>query len=104
MDLTQLDKFMKQVNEICVCATLGCKGKLTPIQVKSMGQGGAVFIKYVCNGCGSQTVLFKTSAKYELGDSNEVSIAAQVAFIDAGCTHATYYKILKHALGMVAVQ
>ena len=103
MDLTQLDKFMKQVNEMRVCATLGCKGKLTPVRVKSVGQGGAVSISYVCNGCGSRTALLETSAKYELGDSNDVSIAAQVAFIIAGCTHATYYKILKQALGMEAV-
>ena len=104
MDLTQLDKFIKQVNEVCVCATPGCKGKLTPIRVKSMGQDGAVSINYVCSDCGSQMALFEPSAKNELGDSNKVSIAAQVAFLVAGCTHATYYKILKHALGMEAVQ
>ena len=28
----------------------------------------------------------------------------QVAFIVAGCTHTTYYKTLKHALGVDAVQ
>ena len=104
MDLTQLDKFMELVNEMRVCATFGCKGKLTPIRVKSVGQGSAVSISYICNGCGSRTALLETSARYELGGSNKVSIAAQVAFIIAGCTHATYYKVLKHALGMEAVQ
>ena len=103
MDFTQLDKFMKQVNEMRVCATPGCNGNLTPINVKSIGLGGAVSISYVCNGCGSRTAFFETSSKYELGGINEVSIAAQVAFIIAGCTHATYYKTLKHALGIEAV-
>ena len=32
MDLTQLDKFVKQLNEIRMCATQGCKGELTPIK------------------------------------------------------------------------
>ena len=31
MDLTQLDEFIKQLNEIQMCATQGCKGELTPI-------------------------------------------------------------------------
>ena len=71
MDLTQYEASKWSV-------PIGCKGKLTPIRVKSVGQGGAVSISYVCNGCGSRTALLETSAKYELGDSNEVSIAAQV--------------------------
>ena len=45
----------------------------------SVGQGGAVSIGYICNGCCSQTALLETSAKNELVGSNEVSIAAQVA-------------------------
>ena len=40
MDLTQLDKFIKQLNSMRMCATEGCKGELT------------VSIKYKCNGCG----------------------------------------------------
>ena len=40
---------------------------------------------------------------YELGDATEISVAIQVAFIIAGCTHMTYYKVLKHALGIEAV-
>ena len=31
-------------------------------------------------------------------------MSVQVAFIVAGCTHTTYYKTLKHALGIDAVQ
>ena len=46
MDLNQLDKFIKQVNQIRCCATPGCKGALSPINVKSEGLGGAVSITY----------------------------------------------------------
>ena len=70
--------------------------------MKSLGLGGAISITYACNGCASQWALFKTS-KYELGCATEISIAVQVAFIIAGCTHVTYYKVLKHALGIEGV-
>jgi DNA-directed RNA polymerase alpha subunit len=41
MDLKQLDKFIRQVNQIRCCGTPGCKGALCPIHVKSVGLGGA---------------------------------------------------------------
>ena len=104
VDLTQLDKFMKQLNQMRNCATPGCKGELTPVHVKSAGLGGAVSIGYTCNGCVSQTALLETSAKYELTSTSEISTAVQVAFIVAGCTYTTYYKTLKHALGIDAVE
>ena len=44
------------------------------------------------------------SSKYKLGSTNKISIAVQVVFIISGCTHITYYKILKHVLGIDAVQ
>ena len=103
MDLKQLNKFIKQVNQIHCCATPGCKGALCPIHVKSLRLGGALSITYACNGCASQWALFETSSKYELGCATEVGIAAQVAFIIAGCTHVTYYKVLKHGLGIEGV-
>ena len=43
------------------------------------------------------------SSKYELGSATEISDAIQVAFIIASCTNTTYYKVLKHALGIEAV-
>ena len=103
MNLNQLDKFIKQLNQIRCCTTPGCKGALRPVYVRSVGLGGAVSISYACNGCASQWALFETSSKYELGGATEVSIATQVAFIIAGCTQVTYYKTLKHALGIEAV-
>ena len=150
MDLTQLDKFMKKVNVARVCATPGCRGELTPVRVRSAELGGAVSIRYICNGCTQQVAVFETSSKYRLTtthvkpsgasdeltgasdeltgasdeptgtsdepsgkqlsnaserliSASEISCAVQVAFIAAGCTHMTYCKVLKHALGIDVV-
>ena len=40
---------------------------------------------------------------YELDGAAEISITTQVVIVIAGCTHVTYYKTLKHALGIEAV-
>ena len=50
MDLNQLDKFIKQVNQIRCCATPGCKGALSPINMKSIGLGGAVLLHMLVTG------------------------------------------------------
>ena len=72
MDLKQLGEFIKQVNQICCCTTPGCKGALSPVDVRSVGLGGALSISYACNGCASQWALFKTSSKYKLSDATEL--------------------------------
>ena len=54
MDLTQLDKFMKQLNTVRVCATPGCKGNLVPVYFKRARLGGAITIAYNCDGCTGQ--------------------------------------------------
>ena len=71
--------------------------------MKGVGLAGAVSITYACNGCASQWAFFEISSRYKLGTTTEIGIAAQVAFIIAGCTHKTYYKVLKHVLGIEAV-
>ena len=38
-----------------------------------------------------------------LAGSNTIIVSLQVAFIIAGCTHATYYKMLSQSLGIEAV-
>ena len=103
MNLSQLDKFMEQVNSIRSCITPQCSGILIPVHVRSTGLGGAISVSYTCSGCASHSALFETSSKYELTNTSEISVAVQVAFIVAGCTHATYWKTLKHALGIDAV-
>ena len=90
MDLTQLDEFIKQLNSMRMCATQGCTGELTPVKVSTFGLGGAVSIKYNCNGCGKHEAHFETSSKNELYNTSDISMSVQVAFIVAGCTHTTY--------------
>ena len=68
MDLKQVNKFIKQVNQIRCCATPGCKGTLCRIHVTILGLGGALSITYACNGCVSQWALFE----YELGCATEI--------------------------------
>ena len=87
----------------CCCCTPGCKGALIPVYVKSIGLGGAVSISCTCNSCGNRGAIFDTSLMYELGSAPKISVAIQVAFIIAGCTHTTSYKVLKHALRIEAV-
>ena len=91
------------VNEIWGCKTPNCKGKLIPVEVKSLGLGGALDIKYVCDGCQLRGETFTTCAMFKLINHSEISLCIQVAFIVAGCTHATYYKTLQHSLGIAAV-
>ena len=64
---------------------------------------GRVVLLPSVTSCISQTAVLEMSSRYELGNGNEVSTAIQIAFIIAGCTHMTYYKTLKHALGIDAV-
>ena len=40
---------------------------------------------------------------YELDGATKISITTQVVIVIAGCTHVTYYKTLKHTLGIEAV-
>ena len=101
VELHQVEKFVQQLNSIRCCSTLGCKGVLFPETVKLNSLGGAVSICYSCNGCTVQRALFESCLRDN--DSNKVSMSVQVAFIIAGCTHATYYKALKQALGIEAV-
>lgn len=73
-----------------------CEASIT--QVKSTGLEGAVSIFFTCNCCFLQHAHFESSVQYE--SMSEVSVAVQVAFMVAGCTHAYYYRALKQALGI----
>ena len=45
-----------------MCATQGCMGELVLVKVSTFGLGGAVSIKYNCNGCGKHKAHFQTSS------------------------------------------
>ena len=89
--MTQLEIF---INAIRGCKPHGCEGELVNFHVRSNGLGGALVVTFACNGCG-KCVLFQTSAMYEGMNTSEIGIALQVAFIVAGCTHSTYFKVMK---------
>ena len=74
-----------------------------PSTVKSIELGGAVSIFFTCNGCFLHHAHFESSVRYEGTCTSEASVAVQVAFMVAGCTHANYYRALKQALGMDTV-
>ena len=58
-------------------------------------------MSYGCDGCASKWAVLGSSMGRQT--STEISVAIQVAFIVAGCTHATYCKVLQHELGVQAV-
>ena len=105
IELSHLDSFVSTVNQIRTCTTSGCKGNLAPVAVKCRGLGGAVTVRYSCDGCGLKGATFEAHSKCEtmLASSNTISVSLQVAFIIAGCTHTTYYKALSHSLGIDTV-
>lgn len=101
VELKQLDSFVQQLNACRRCATPGCSGDLVPSSVKLSGLGGAVSITFTCAGCLMHHIPFESSLKCD--GTTKIGVAVQVAFIVAGCTHATYYKALRYALGIDAV-
>ena len=105
IELSKLGNFINTVNEIRSSTTPGCKGNLAPVVVKCCGLGGAIAVRYSCDGCNLKGATLETHSKCEtvLAGSNTISVSLQVAFIIAGCTHATYCKILGHSLGIDAV-
>ena len=105
MELSKLGNFINTVNEIRSCTTPGRKGNLAPVTVNCRGLGGAIAVRYSCDGCNLKGATLETHSKCEtvLAGSNTISVSLQVAFIIAGCTHATYCKALGHSLGIDAV-
>ena len=105
IELSHLGSFVSTVNQIRTCTTSGCKGNLAPIAVKCRHLGGAVTVRYSCDGCGLKGATFEAYSKCEtvLAGSNTISVSLQVTFIIAGCTHATYCKTLGHSLGIDVV-
>ena len=79
---------------------VGMQGKFSSRCIKCRRLGGAVTVRYSCDGCGLKGATFEAHSKCEtmLAGSNTISVSLQVAFIIAGCTHATYYKTLSHSL------
>ena len=94
MDLKQIEKFVDQLNDTRVCKTAGCQGRLVPRDVLTRGMGGTTTLVYVCDDCLCIRELEASSKNTPLAN-NDISLAAQVAFITAGCTYTTYANALQ---------
>ena len=103
LEVKQLEAFIQRVNSCRRCVTPGCSGILVPSSVKKSGLGGAISVTFSCSGCLLHHIPFESSVKSQSFSTTKVGAAVQVAFIVAGCTHATYSRALKHALGIDAI-
>ena len=107
-ELSQLGNFVSMVNANRRCTTPGCKGNFAPVAFNCHKLGGAITVRYSCDGCNLKGATFKAHSKCEtvLAGSNTISVSLQVAFIPfiiAGSTHATCCKTLGHFLGIDVV-
>lgn len=107
----ELCNFVEEVNDNSQCKTSRCKGNLIRFEAVSAGLGGALVIKYVCNGCWARTLSFNSSGKHVsprqghhfTSVRTKVSLALQVAHYVFGSSYRQYYKTLKMALGIPVV-
>ena len=63
--VSQMCKFIDQINLTSKCATSLCNGKLKLVCVSMIGQQGCVTLQYDCNGCAERRVAFESSIKHE---------------------------------------
>ena len=94
LDLKQIEKFVDHLNDTRGCKTSGCKGRLVPLEVVTRGMGGTATVAYICDGCRCILEL-KVSSENTTLANNDINLAAQVAFITAGCNYTTYCKALQ---------
>ena len=66
----------------------GCQGRLVPRDVLTRGMGGTTTLVYVRDDCLCIRKLEASSKNTPLAN-NDISLAAQVAFITTGCTYTT---------------
>ena len=100
---SQVAAFLEQVNANMACRTPGCSGTYVPVRVVCEGLGGGLKVEIACNRCKVRSLSFDSSPMVESSRRTLLSLALQVAFYASGCTHAQYYHILKHSLGVQAV-
>ena len=61
LTLSQMCKFIDQINLTSKCATPLCNGKLKLVCVSMIGQQGCVTLQYDCTGCAEGRVAFESS-------------------------------------------
>ena len=98
--VSQMSKFVDQINLSSKCITPLCNGTLKLVSVDIIGQQGCVSLQYDCTGCAERRVNFDSSVEHETEKCTAVGLALQVAFICSGAMYSQYAKILRNCLGM----
>lgn len=86
--ITQLQVFIDQINAMSICYTPQCTGKLVPVDIKHVGLGGSVMVKFSCTGCAERMLNLASSTDIPFSQRTVYSLALQVAFIAGGCMHS----------------
>jgi len=78
-------------------------GVLVPSEIQTMGLGGSMNIKFVCNGCNGRNIMFEGSALVEGSRRTVVGLSLAVAFIISGHGFAKFNRTLNQFLGIPAI-
>lgn len=100
VSIEDINKFVEEFNKGMQCATPSCSGKRIAYRVRLKGVGGTCSITYVCEGCGFHPVTFEGCSVMDGTNISNIGASILVAFIISGCLYATYYKVMKLALGI----
>ena len=98
--VSQMCKFIAQINLTSKCATPLCNGKLKLVCVSMIGQQGCVTLQYDCTDCAERRVAFESSIKHQTENCTAVGPAMQVAFTCSDSMYSQYAKVLKNAFGV----
>ena len=82
----QMEEFIKVINQVRVCSTPGCEGKLSITKSITKGLGGSLKLTFACNVC-KVTCQFDSS-KPRTGvklRGSKIVLALQVAAVLSGC-------------------
>ena len=59
IEMSQLSNFVSMVNQIRSCTTPGCKGNLAPVAFNCHKLGGAITVRFSCDGCNLKGATFE---------------------------------------------
>ena len=74
IELSQLGNFVSMVNANRSCTTPGCKGNFAPVAFNCHRLGGAITVRYSCDGCNLKGATFKAHSKCETIPPNNTTI------------------------------
>uniref|UniRef100_A0A1X7VVR8 Uncharacterized protein n=1 Tax=Amphimedon queenslandica TaxID=400682 RepID=A0A1X7VVR8_AMPQE len=97
--VSQVCKFIDQINVTSNCATPLCNGKLKLVCVSMIGQQGCVTLQYDCIGCAERRVAFESSIKLRQKTAQQLAWPCKLhLYVQAQCI-LNMLKYLKMLLG-----